>query len=79
MSVKSQSVRGTAWAMIGLLLVVAGPILYGLLLDLPLMRATGAPAFALIRPETTAFFPANTSFSKRTFSAKAMKYSISDI
>ncbi|MHC4696837.1 MAG: hypothetical protein ACYTFA_08855 [Planctomycetota bacterium] len=48
MSVKSQSVRGTGWAMIGLLLVVAGPILYWLLLDLPLMRATGAPAFALI-------------------------------
>ncbi len=48
MSVKSQSVRGTGWAMFGLLLVVAGPILYGLLFDQALMRATGAPAFGLI-------------------------------
>ncbi len=44
----SESVRGTRWAVISLLLVVAGPILYGLLFNLPLMRATGAPALAMI-------------------------------
>ena len=48
MSIERQSARSMGWAIIGLLLVVAGPIAYALLFDFPLMRATGAPAFALI-------------------------------
>ena len=48
MSIERQLARSMGWAIIGLLLVVAGPIAYALLFDLPLMRATGAPAFALI-------------------------------
>ncbi|UCE60174.1 MAG: redoxin domain-containing protein [Phycisphaerales bacterium] len=40
--------QGARWAVGGLLLVLGGPVMYALLFDVPLMRATGAPAFALI-------------------------------
>ncbi len=40
--------QGAGWAVGGLLLVLGGPVMYAVLFDLPLMRTTGAPAFALI-------------------------------
>ena len=40
--------RRAAWALVGLLLVLGGPVAYALLIDQPFMRSTGAPAFALI-------------------------------
>ncbi|HUU82424.1 MAG TPA: hypothetical protein VM243_02865 [Phycisphaerae bacterium] len=40
--------RSTGWAVVGVVLVLLGPIAYGLLLGVPLMRATGAPAFAFM-------------------------------
>ncbi len=45
---RKRSVRGTGWAIAGLLLVLGGPVAYGLLFELPLMRVTGAPAFAML-------------------------------
>ena len=40
--------RRAAWALVGLLLVLSGPVAYALLIDQPFMRSTGAPAFVLI-------------------------------
>ena len=40
--------RATGWAVVGLVLVLLGPVAYGLLLDIPLMRASGAPGFGLM-------------------------------
>jgi len=40
--------RATGWAIISLLLMFAGPAVYMALIDVPLMHATGAPAFALM-------------------------------
>ncbi|MFQ5590645.1 MAG: hypothetical protein ACE5HE_05750 [Phycisphaerae bacterium] len=39
---------GGRWVLAGWLLILAGPAAYALLFDVPLMRTTGAPAFALI-------------------------------
>jgi len=46
--------RATAWALMSLLLLFAGPAVYMLLIDFPLMHATGAPAFALMAAGATA-------------------------
>lgn len=40
--------RATKWAVVGLLLVLLGPLAYRLLLDVPWTRASGAPAFGLM-------------------------------
>ncbi len=40
--------RATGWALTGLLLVLLGPVAYFLLLDFPILRASGAPAMGLI-------------------------------
>jgi cytochrome oxidase Cu insertion factor (SCO1/SenC/PrrC family) len=44
----SASNRGGGWAAFSVLLVLGGPIAYGLLFGIPAMRSTGAPAFASI-------------------------------
>ena len=46
--------QGAGWAVVGLLFVLGGPVMYALLFDSPLMRTTGAPAFALIAAGATA-------------------------
>ena len=48
MSQTSQRRRATGWAVAGLVLVFGGPAVCLLLIDVPLMLSTGAPAFALM-------------------------------
>jgi hypothetical protein len=48
MSDAAKPQRATAWALMSLVLLFAGPAVYMLLIDFPLMHATGAPAFALM-------------------------------
>ncbi len=43
-----KATHATGWALVGFLLMFAGPAVYVALIDIPLMQTSGAPAFGLM-------------------------------
>ena len=48
MNTQTKTSGAAAWSVSGMLLVLLSPVAYALFFDVPLMRSTGAPAFAMV-------------------------------